>query len=257
MQAPLLSVITPALDSAAFIEATLDSVASLPFAVEHIVVDACSTDGTVEILRDRGDESLEWTSEPDRGQTHAVNKGLARAGGKYVAWLNADDAYIPGNVKNAIDALEADPGLDAVFGFMEVVDAGGRFQRLYRCGPFSWNRYLFAGDYVPTPTIIFRRTLLGVGSELNESYRDAADYDFYLRLLRHARVRRLRIPLVRFRYHEASKTGSNLDLQNAEAMEIRLGLARNGLERRAMVAIRRMKGLRERFIPSWPEADNP
>jgi glycosyltransferase involved in cell wall biosynthesis len=252
--APLLSVITPSMNSAQFIEDALDSVAALGTRHEHIVIDGGSTDSTAQLLSRREDPSLTWISEPDQGQTHAVNKGLQRARGQLVAWLNADDAYVSENVDSAVRLLRENPSADAVFGFMDVVDEDGRFQRQYRCGPFSWWRYLYAGDYLPTPTIVFRRSLLDRVPRLDERYEDAADYDFYLRLLRGRRVLRLRRSLVRFRYHEASKTGSNIDLQQREALEIRLGFARNIPQRWAMLAIRHAKRLRGRIIAPWPEA---
>ena len=77
----MLSVITPALDQVRYIGETLDSVARLPVDHEHIVIDGGSTDGTLELLRERRNPRLVWVSEPDRGQTHAVNKGLRRARG--------------------------------------------------------------------------------------------------------------------------------------------------------------------------------
>jgi glycosyltransferase involved in cell wall biosynthesis len=251
--APILSVITPAYNAARFLEEALDSVAALNTPHEHIVIDGGSTDGTVALLKGRRDASLRWSSEPDRGLTHAVNKGLARASGPLIGWLNADDAYVSENVDRAVEALLREPSLDAVFGFTDIVDEDGRSIRRYRCGPFSWRRYLYLGDYLPTPTIIFRRVLLRRSRELDERYEYSADYDFYLRLLRDAKVRRLRLPLVRFRYHAGSKTGSAAEHQQSEALEIRLGYARNGTERWLMRAAARAKRIRDSVRPPWPE----
>lgn len=253
--ATVLSVVTPAFNSGPFIRETLDSVAALDLPHEHIVVDGGSDDDTVALLRSRSDPNVRWTSEPDRGQTHAVNKGIARASGELVGWLNADDAYIPANVERAVEILRGDPSLDAVFGYMEIVDADGAPLRLYRCGPFSWQRYLYFGEYVPTPTIIFRRTLLTGAPRLDERYVDAADYDFYLRLLRGAKVRNVRTPLVRFRYHRESKTASDISLQVREAYDIRLGYARTPLHRVAMAAAYRAMRLRGKLVSPWPKAE--
>src|SRR5215217_8334361 len=129
--APILSVVTPSYNSARFIEETLDSVAALSVPHEHIVIDGGSDDGTVEILERRRDDSLAWISEPDRGQTNAVNKALARARGELIAWINADDAYVPAAVDSAVGALNTDPSVDAIFGFMDIIDENGEFQRQY------------------------------------------------------------------------------------------------------------------------------
>jgi glycosyltransferase involved in cell wall biosynthesis len=253
--APALSVITPAFNSGPFIGETLESVAALTVPHEHLVVDGRSTDETLSILESQADPSLRWTSEADRGQTHAVNKGLERAGGELIGWLNADDTYIAGNVDRAVQALLADPELDAVFGYMEIVDVEGKPIREYRCGPFSWYRYLYFGEYVPTPTIIFRRSLLARAPRLDEQYVDAADYDFYLRLLRGAKVRNLRVPLVRFRYHAHSKTASDISLQVREAYDIRLRYARTPLHRWAMAGAFHAMRLRGRLVSPWPKTD--
>jgi hypothetical protein len=250
---PRLSVVTPSFNFRRFLGETLDSVAGLRTSHEHIVMDGGSTDGTVELLSGRDDPALTWLSEPDRGQTHAVNKGLTRARGDYVGWLNADDAYISGEVDAAIAMLDADPNLGAVFGFMDVVDEDGRVGARYRCGRFSWTRYLYFGEYVPTPTIIFRRSLLSRAPALDERYADAADYDFYLRLLRGARVENVRRPLVRFRFHEASKTASNPQLQLREGLAIRLAQARTPLERPPMRLLFRLMSLRSSTTSPWPE----
>ena len=250
---PRLSVVTPSFNYARFLPETLNSVASLRTPHEHLVIDGGSTDGTVELLEARRDPSLLWVSEPDRGQTHAVNKGFERARGELIAWLNADDAYIPAHVDRALEVFDTDPRTDAIFGFTDIIDENGAFQKQYKCGPFNWRRYLYFGDYLPTVTVIFRRSLLAKAPRLNERYADTADYDFYLRLLRGAKVRRIRQSLVRFRYHPVSKTASNPDLQRREGMEIRLTYARNELERRFMQSAGWLMEKRSTLLSPWPE----
>jgi glycosyltransferase involved in cell wall biosynthesis len=251
--APTLSVVTPSFNFERFLSETLDSVAALQTPHEHIVIDGGSTDGTVELLDSREDPALTWISEADRGQTHAVNKGLRRARGRYVGWLNADDAYVSEEVDRAVALLEDNPRVDAVFGFMDVVDEEGRVARRYRCGRFNWTRYLYSGEYLPTPTIIFRRSLLERAPQLDEGYVDAADYDFYLRLLRGAKVQNTRRPLVRFRYHDASKTASSPDVQRREGLAIRLSHARSRLERAPLRLVSRALDWRRSGRSTWPE----
>jgi glycosyltransferase involved in cell wall biosynthesis len=248
---PRLSVITPSLDQVRYIGETLDSVASIPFDHEHIVVDGGSTDGTVELLRARSDAALQWTSEPDRGQTDAVNKGLSRARGEYVGWMNADDAYVVEGIVRAVERLDQQPEVGAVYGFMEITDEDGAVVRTYRPAPFNWTRYLWLGDYVPTTAIVFRRSLLERGV-LNEQFRDAADYDFYLRLFHGVRVDRIDTPVVRFRYHADSKTARDPDLGQREALEIRQRWARHGRDAALMRAIDGAKQQLFRFVPPWP-----
>jgi glycosyltransferase involved in cell wall biosynthesis len=249
---PRLSVITPALDQVRYIGETLDSVAGVPVDHEHIVIDGGSTDGTLELLRDRDDPTLVWTSEPDRGQTDAVNKGLRRAGGDYIGWINADDAYVPAGVTQAIAHLDAHADVGAVYGLMEITDERGAVTRTYRPAGFSWTRYLWLGDYVPTTAIIFRRSLLDDRGVLDETFRDAADYDFYLRLFHGVRVDRIAEPVVRFRYHADSKTARDPHLGQREALEVRLRWARH---KRDAALMRAVDGAKQRLfalVPPWP-----
>jgi len=247
------SVVTPVFNSARWLEETLDSVAALAAPHEHIVVDGGSDDGTVELLEARDDPALGWVSEPDRGQTHAVNKGLARASGDILGWLNGDDTYDPEGVDRALEHLDRNPGVMAVYGGLDFTDEHGAVQREHRPAEWSWRRYLFFGDYVPTPTIFFRRALLERAGGLDERWVDAADYDFYLRLLHGARVDRLAWPLVRFRFHPESKSSRDVWIQQDEALQIRLGWARNGRDRLIMNGFERAKRAVLPRISPWPE----
>jgi glycosyltransferase involved in cell wall biosynthesis len=251
----LFSVITPARNMAPFLPHTLDSVSALRTPHEHIVVDGASDDNTVELLEAREDPHLSWISEPDSGQTNAVNKGLRMARGDLLAWLNADDAYIADIVDQAIGHLERNPDVGAIFGAVNYVDEHGEVFRALVPPKFSWRRYLYFGAFVTTPTIIWRRELLEQAPSLNERYVDAADYDFYLRLLRGVRVDRIDKPTLNFRYHPTSKTTTDVWVQLDEAMEIRLGWASNPLQRGIM---RGWEGARRAILPrisSWPHPE--
>jgi len=249
---PSFSIVTPVYNSVRYLEATLDSVARLTVPHEHIVVDGGSTDGTVALLDGRDDPTLTWVSEPDRGQTHAVNKGFERARGEILGWLNGDDEYVPEAVDRAVEQLLARADLDAVFGGMDITDDEGRVRREYRPAEFSWRRYLWLGDYLPTPTIIFRRRLVKRNGLLDESYVDAADYDFFLRVFREAKVERWPEALVRFRYHPESKTARDAFRGQDEALQIRLKWASRPDQRLTMKAIDRAKRIVLPRISAWP-----
>ncbi len=251
----LLSVITPARNMGRFLPDTLDSVAALQARHEHIVVDGASDDGSVELLEGREDPHLTWISEPDSGQTEAVNKGLQLARGDLLAWVNADDAYIPEAVDRALDHLDSHPEVGAIFGGVNYVDENGEVFRTLVPPKFSWRRYLYFGAFVTTPTIIWRRELLEQAPSLNQAYADAADYDFFLRLLRGARVERMPEPLLNFRYHPTSKTTTDVWVQLNEAKEIRLGWAGNPVQRGIMLG---WEGARRAILPrisSWPHPE--
>jgi glycosyltransferase involved in cell wall biosynthesis len=245
-----VSIVTPVYNQARYLPACLASVGAIRTDHEHVIVDGGSTDGTVDLLKT---SNTEWTSEPDRGQTHAVNKALARARGELLAWLNGDDEYVADAIDRAVAHLDANAEAMAVYGGMEVTDEDGTVQRTYIPAEWSWKRYLFLGDYVPTPTFVFRRKLLDERGPLDERWRDAADYDFYLRLLHGVRVDRLPEPLVRFRFHEESKTGSNVWIQQDEALAIRLCWAKSNADRAFMIGFDRAKRAILPRISPWPK----
>src|SRR3954451_9025440 len=123
--APSLSIITACLNSEGTIAETLESVRRQDYAgeVEHIVVDGGSTDGTIDIVRAAG---LRHVSEPDRGLTHALNKGIAMAHGEIIGALNADDTYLPGALSRVGTAFAEHPEAEWVTGPCPIVDADGR-----------------------------------------------------------------------------------------------------------------------------------
>jgi glycosyltransferase involved in cell wall biosynthesis len=237
----LLSVITPTFNPGRYLAYALDSVAQLACDHEHLVVDGASTDGTVDLLRERRDNALKWISEPDRGQTDAVNKGLERACGDLLIWINGDDEVVPDGIDAAVAHLSAHPACQAVYGGLDFTDADGTLRRSYRPAAWSFRRYLFLGDYVPTPTIVFRRSRAEAVGRLDERWVDAADYDFYLRLMHGVRVDRLQRAHVRFRYHPSSKSARDVWKQQNEALEIRLRWARNASDRAVMIGFDRLK----------------
>jgi glycosyltransferase involved in cell wall biosynthesis len=252
---PLLSVVTPVFNAGAYLESCLDSVAALPVDHEHVVVDGGSTDGTVELLRARDDARLRWVSEPDRGQTHAVNKGIEMARGQLLMWVNGDDEVVPEGVAAAVAHLERHPETQVVYGGLDFTDADGVLRRPYRPARWSWLRYLLLGDYVSTPTFIFRAARAEAVGPLDERWVDAADYDFYLRLTHAVPVDRMPDAHVRFRWHSHSKSSTDPWKAQDEAQRIRMQWSRGWADRAVMVGFDRSKRV---VLPvltrgRWPE----
>jgi glycosyltransferase involved in cell wall biosynthesis len=122
--APLVSIVTPSFEQGAFLEETMLSVLDQDYPrIEYVVVDGGSTDGSVDIIRRHADRLAWWTSEPDRGQADALNKGFARTRGEYVGWLCSDDTLLPGAISRLVGALEADPTLVLAYGDAVYTDA--------------------------------------------------------------------------------------------------------------------------------------
>ena len=209
------SIVTPSFNGIRFLPAAASSILTQTgeFELEWIVVDGGSTDGTVEFLRGLGDPRVRWTSESDRGQSHAINKGLSLATGDVVAWLNTDDLYAPGALAEVVRVFQSSPDARWLIGRYEVVDESGRAIRpaVVRYKERSLRRYTYRAllreNFISQPAVFWRRDFgHGVGP-LDESLHWTMDYDLWLRMGRVADPFFLDRVLARFRLHPASKTG--------------------------------------------------
>ena len=202
-----LSIVTVCLNSARSIGDTLASVNAQTHAeIEHIVIDGGSTDGTQDLVRQRGERVCRLISEPDRGIYDAMNKGLALATGDIVGFLNADDVFAsPEAVERIAQAFT--PGVDASYGDVVYVDSTdpSRTVRYWRAG--AYRPGLCASGWAPPhPTLYVRREVLVGHRGFNDQMRIAADFDLALRLFDVAGIGVRYIPetLVRMRAGGAS-----------------------------------------------------
>jgi glycosyltransferase involved in cell wall biosynthesis len=234
-----VSVITPSYNQAHFIARTVESVLGQrgDFDLEYLVVDGASRDGTLDVLR-RYDGRLRLLSEPDRGQSHAINKGFALATGEVLAWLNSDDVYAPGALDVAVRTL-GDTGARWCFGDCTVIDAEDRPIRGAISAYKSWvsRRYslrrLIGRNFIPQPAVFFRRDLLDEVGGVDESLRYAMDYDLWLRFARVAEPAFVPRVLASFRWQRASITASGYAAGAWECLRIARRRA-EGLERIAV-----------------------
>jgi glycosyltransferase involved in cell wall biosynthesis len=195
------SVITPSLNQGRFLRDCVESArAQTGVEVEHIVVDACSTDDTVAILKSY--PHLLWTSEPDHGQTDAINKGFRRATGDWLMWLNADDYLLPGAFARVAEFAQARPHVDVIYGDSDFVDETGAVVGRKREGDFDFWMLLFYGPFIPSTATFYRRTLIDGGYLLDASQKVCMDFEYYLRLAQAGfRFEHLPEPLACFRWH--------------------------------------------------------
>jgi glycosyltransferase involved in cell wall biosynthesis len=217
---PSISVITPSFNQARYLPQTLESILNQDFPnLETIVFDGGSRDGSVDILRAYQDRLTYWASESDRGPAHAINKGLARATGEILGWVNSDDMLATGALWEVARAFAEDPDLDMVYANAIYIDEEnlpfladhgayrtafyrGEMQPLKRI-PAYWS-YVHA---VPQPTVFFRRRLLELCGPLNECYQYIFDFELFWRFARTARkIRKIERTQAFYRIHVASKT---------------------------------------------------
>jgi len=178
------SILTPSFNQGSFIEQNIQSVINQDVAVEHLIVDGNSTDGTVEVLKRYSDRLAYWVSEPDKGQSDALCKALAKATGDIVGWLNVDEYYDP-NVLGAVQkAFEQNPTAMIVYGNVRVVTAAGEQIRTNR----QW-RFDFDICRIQTPIMIscatfFRRDHLMACGGFDPSWHYAMDWELFIRYMR-------------------------------------------------------------------------
>jgi glycosyltransferase involved in cell wall biosynthesis len=234
---PPITVVTPSYNQAEFLEETLRSVLLQGYPdLEHIVIDGGSTDGSVEILERYDPWLAHWVSEPDEGQSHAINKGMARAGGDVLAWLNSDDTYFPGTLEAAGRALAAED-VDIFVGAMEKTRVhGDRVEVIGRSGPHEgepihWRRILEDGPrhdfHFIQPPMFWKRWVWEETGGLDEGYDWVMDMEWCNRALAAgAEVETSDRLLTRFPLHPGSKSNEYAYLQRRElvTMHLRLGL---------------------------------
>jgi len=178
-----LSIITPSLNQLAWLKLCVASVADQALVVEHIVQDAGSTDGTAEWLSNVPHVRLH--AESDEGMYDAINRGLRRAGGEVLAYLNCDEQYLPGTLHRVADFFAAHPDIDILFGNAIFVDELGQYLFHRKVEPpglcHTWTCHLSTLSC----GMFFRRALIHPGGHyFNPEYRCGGDGEWMVRLLR-------------------------------------------------------------------------
>ncbi len=220
-QLPLVSIITPSLNQARFIEATIESVLSQDYPrLEYVVIDGGSTDGTLDVLRQYGDR-VQWISEPDRGQSHAINKGFRRARGEILAWLNSDDTYLPGAVSSAVEYLVDHPDCAMVYGDGYLIDEAGLMTRRFPAtGAFDLWKLVYVHDYILQQSAFFRREAVEAVGYLDERLHWGMDWDLFIRIGKRLRVDHLPNPLASLREYGTAKTFSGGTRRLTELVDV-------------------------------------
>lgn len=222
-----ISVVTPSFNQAVFLERTLRSVHDQEgdFELEHLVIDGGSTDDTVEILK-RWTDKLWFVSEPDRGQSHALNKGIDKATGEIIVWLNSDDILLPGTLAKVAEYFQSHPQVQWLYGKSMFIDEYDREIRKPINGykNLLGRRYsytiLLLENYITQASAFFRRRFYLDAGGVDESLKYDMDYELWLRFGRICPPGYINDVLAAFRFYRECKTGGDIDETLRVANEI-------------------------------------
>ena len=236
---PRLTIITPTLNQAAFIEKAILSVLNQGYPnLEYLVYDGGSTDGTQAILQ-KYSGRLKWVSEPDRGQSDAINRGFRESSGEVLAYLNSDDEYEPGALLKVGQYFASHPRSRWLTGKCRIIDPQGletmRPITAYKNLLLHLRSYslLKIVDFVSQPSTFWRRSVVEKIGPLDESLHYVMDYDYWLRIAAEFPLAFLDDYLARFRTYPASKTRRSAANQLDEEYQVVRKYSKSGLMLRA------------------------
>lgn len=224
---PVISLVTASYNYGRFLEETIRSVLLQGYpALEYFVYDGGSTDESVAIIRNYAPWLTAWVSEPDQGQSDAINKGLARASGAVAGWLNADDLLRPGALQAVGRYWATHPDCRWLTGDGAIVDATAQtVEYAVTAAPYTLPDLLafHRGRYLPQPSVFFSRQTFLEAGRLDIGLTHTLDLDLWLRLIQRHRLHHLPLCLSWLRHHEAAKTWRD---NPGSAREVRLVTSR-------------------------------
>jgi len=213
---PKLSIITPSFNQGRFLEETILSVLNQNYEnLEYVIIDGGSSDDSVDIIRRYERHLAWWVSEPDRGQVHAINKGIERITGDVAAFINSDDVYLPGAFAAAMKLFREDPTCQWLCGDTIVFGDGYPTQLIEANVPKSAAHCLSWAFRAPQPGMFWRAPL--IKKRFDERWQYVFDCDLYTRLLLEGfTCQHLPSAVAKYRLHPASKTVAESDRMDGE-----------------------------------------
>jgi glycosyltransferase involved in cell wall biosynthesis len=205
---PLVSIVTPSYNKGKFIEETILSIKNQTYhRIEHIIIDGGSTNDTIDIIKEyEGTYNMQWVSEPDEGQSDAINKGWRMAKGEIIAYLNSDDTYVPRAVETAVNYLTEHPDVNMVYGKCNIINEHSKVIRQFQATEFDLVDMVCGLCGVPQPAVFLRRKVLEGTGYLDIHLHMAMDADLWIRIGLKFKIKYIPQLLANFRMYPGTKS---------------------------------------------------
>tara|TARA_B100000315_G_C14425753_1_gene517746 strand:- start:32 stop:853 length:822 start_codon:yes stop_codon:yes gene_type:complete len=178
-----ISIVTPSFNQGQYLEETIQSVLTQSYSnLEYIIIDGGSTDNSVEIIKKYEQYITYWISEPDNGQSHAINKGFAKATGEIIAWINSDDIYFPGTFKKVNEIFNDNPEIDVLYSNGVWINAKGNIILCRKNLPFHYNSWFYGMADPFQPEVFYRYKVLNKVGYVDESFKMMMDREWWIRM---------------------------------------------------------------------------
>jgi glycosyltransferase involved in cell wall biosynthesis len=239
MHSPRISIVTISYNQGQFLEKAICSVLDQGYAgLEYIIIDGGSTDDSVEIIKKYDRHLTFWVSERDRGQGHALNKGLTRCTGHMLGWLNSDDYFLPGALDAFAEAWRRDPQAGAWVGEANLVDMNGKVLKIQKPGKLDAESL---ADWVENgfqqPACLFSKAAWDQAGPINESLFIAMDFDLWLKIVKTHSFVKLNRVLAGATIHPQAKTQAFENLNLVEMWMVMMRHQHEAVAKRSMLAI--------------------
>jgi len=230
----VISIITPSYNQSAYLESCIKSVVQNGYnQIEYIVVDGGSTDDSKKILKKWDSKIDYWVSEPDNGQTHAINKGFRKATGDLIAWMNSDDTYEEGVFERVTSLAKSNPEIDVFYGDKNHIDEKGNIIGIQRYVPYSLNTIANEKMVMCNQACFWRKSVFDRIGYLDETIQFVMDLEFFVRMGSSKKLRFLHSPEIwgNQRYYQGTKTSDDkwISIWRSEQKEVfeKYGLKRS------------------------------
>ncbi len=217
---PKISIITVSYNQAEYIEENILSVIEQGYPnMEHIIIDACSNDDTIDILKKYS--HLIWTSEPDNGQSDGLNKGFKKASGEIIGWINSDDKLSPGALDKVANFFMKNPTEIAVVGNQRIIDQESNGLRIIKSNKYTFDYLIHKAKGITQNSMFFKSNIFDKIGYLDESLHYAMDREFFIRITSLKNIIYIPETLAEFRLQPDSKTSEGTYKFSKELIRIR------------------------------------